>query len=124
MVQNTLRSLSLHNFGALYNLQGNYSQAETFYRKALGMREKALGLKHPDVAATLTGLAVSYSYQGRYTEATPLVKRALEINEKTFGPDHPTVLKLSQDYSNLLRKVGRTKEAAEARAKAIRPGAK
>ncbi len=65
---------------------------------------------------------VLYKTQGRYAEAEPLLKRALAIREKTLGPEHPRVATTLENYAALLRKTGRTTEAAklEARAKAIR----
>ncbi len=60
--------------------------------------------------------------QGRYAEAEPLYKRSLAIREKALGPQHPHIATILQDYAPLLRKTGRSTEAAklEARAKAIR----
>ena len=57
-----------------------------------------------------------------YAEAQPLYKRALAIREKALGPEHPDVAQSLENYSALLRKTGRSDEAAilEARAKAIR----
>ena len=55
-------------------------------------------------------------------DAEPLYKRALAIKEKTLGPEHPHVAKALANYAALLRRTGRSTEAAkmEARAKAIR----
>ncbi len=55
-------------------------------------------------------------------DAEPLHKRALAIMEKALGPEHPHVAKILANYAALLRKTGRTTEAAkmEVRAKAIR----
>ncbi len=57
-----------------------------------------------------------------YAEAQPLYKRVLAIREKALGPEHPDVAQSLENYSALLRKTGRSDEAAilEARAKAIR----
>ena len=60
-------------------------------KRALAIREKALGPDHPDVAVSLNNLAGLYAYQGRYADAEPLFKRALAIREKALGPDHPDV---------------------------------
>ena len=72
-------------------MQGRYAEAEPLYKRALAIREKALGPDHPDVAKALNNLAVLYQKQGRYAEAEPLYKRALAIREKALGPDHPDV---------------------------------
>jgi tetratricopeptide (TPR) repeat protein len=61
------------------------------HKRALAIREKALGPDHPDVANSLNNLARLYQDQHRYADAEPLHKRALAITEKTLGPKHPDV---------------------------------
>ena len=58
----------------LYN-QGRFSEALPLAQRALGMREKALGPDHPEVATGLNNLALLYQAQGRYADAEPLYKR-------------------------------------------------
>ena len=41
---------SLNNLARLYDDQGRYAEAEPLYKRALAIREKALGPDHPDVA--------------------------------------------------------------------------
>ena len=50
--------------GGLYNA-GKYVDAEPLFRRALAIREKALGENHPDVAQSLNNLAVLYEKKGR-----------------------------------------------------------
>jgi tetratricopeptide (TPR) repeat protein len=54
----------------------------------LGIREKALGPDHPDMATSLNNLAMLYRTKGNYAEAEVLLKRALAIKKKALGPDH------------------------------------
>ena len=83
--------ISLLGLGNVYTEQGNYSQAEPLYRRALAILEKALGPEHPNVAASLNNLAELFRDQGKYVEAEPLYRRALAIWEKALGPEHPDV---------------------------------
>ena len=53
------------------------------------IEERALGASHPEVAASVIGLAIVYDSQGKYADAEALHKRALAISEKAFGTDHP-----------------------------------
>ncbi len=69
--------------------QGKYREAIPLTKKALAIREKALGPDHPDVATILSNLAELYRAAGNYTEAEPLLQRSLEIKEKNQGPEHP-----------------------------------
>jgi hypothetical protein len=66
-------------------------------------------------------LAEVYLAQRRYSDAEPLLKEALQIQERALGPAHPEVAKLLMDYSLLLRKQHRQREAKsmEKRAKNI-----
>ena len=68
--------------------QGHHDEAENRLRRALTIRETALGLEHPDVALTLHNLGFIYNARGRYEEAEPLFQRALTIRETALGPQH------------------------------------
>ena len=68
------------------------------HKRALAIREKALGPEHPDVAVSLNNLAVVYRAQAKYAEAEPLHKRALAIREKALGPDHLDVAISLENY--------------------------
>ena len=106
--------------------QGRYAEAEPLYKRALAIREKALGPDHPDVAG-LNNLAELYDKQGRYAEAEPLYKRALAIDEKALGPDHPDVATALNNLAELYRDAGplrRGRAALQARAGDRREGAR
>jgi tetratricopeptide (TPR) repeat protein len=80
----------LLNQGGFYlHGRGRYAEAEPLCRRALAIRERALGPNHQSTAASLNNLAELYRDQGRYAEAEPLYQRALAIDEKALGPDHP-----------------------------------
>jgi CHAT domain-containing protein len=63
----------------LYRAQARYSAAEPLYKRALAIREKALGPEHPEVATTLDDLAVLYRDQGLFDQALRASARAVEI---------------------------------------------
>ncbi len=71
--------------------QGQYAQAIPLAQRVLAIREKSLGLDHPDVAQSLNNLAALYMAQGNYAAADPLLKHALIIVEKALGLNHPNV---------------------------------
>jgi tetratricopeptide (TPR) repeat protein len=89
---------------------GRYSDAVPLARRALAIREKALGPDHPDVGTSLNNLAGLYVEQGRYAEAEPLYKRSLAIREKALSYDHPDVA-ASLNLAELYRAQGRDAEA-------------
>jgi CHAT domain-containing protein len=61
------------------------------HRRALAVREKALGPEHPDVAISFNNLALVYTRRGEYAKAEPIFQRALAIREKALGPEHPYI---------------------------------
>src|SRR4029453_14799703 len=71
--------------------QGKYVEAEALFKRALTIREKALGASHPWVGRTLNNLGLVYRDQGKYGEAEGLHKRALAISEQALGTGHPDV---------------------------------
>lgn len=94
--------ITRNNIAGLYRLTGNsyaglqdyanaqthYRRSEENYREALALLEddvRAVGPDHPDVATSLSDLAILYSDRGEYTEAEPLFKRALTILENNLG---------------------------------------
>lgn len=55
-----------NQFGQFLLPRGAYAQAEPVFRRALAIREKALGPEHPRVAWTLNYLGVLYHAQGQF----------------------------------------------------------
>jgi CHAT domain-containing protein/Tfp pilus assembly protein PilF len=84
---------------------------EPLYKRALTIREKALGTDHPDVALSLNNLADLYDQQGRYADAEPLYKRSLAIREKALGLDHPDVASSLNNLASLYQNQGRYADA-------------
>ena len=87
------------------------ADAESLYKRALAIFEKALGLGHPSVASALNNLASLYNEEARYADTEPLYKRALAIREKALGPDHPDVAQSLNNLAGLYRNQGRYAEA-------------
>jgi TonB family protein len=75
-----------HEAVRLYD-QKKYDDALSPAKRALELREKALGPDHELVATSLYNIAGIYRAQERYSEAESLYKRALKILERRFGVD-------------------------------------
>lgn len=71
------------------------------YEAELAAREKALGPNHPDVAESLTNIAILYNQQMNFAKAQPLYERALHIYEQARGPDHADVAHCLTDLAVL-----------------------
>ncbi len=68
--------------------EGKYDEALPLAKRALEIREKAVGVEHPSLAALLGNLIELYLVKRKYGEAEKLLQRLLAINEKQFGPEH------------------------------------
>jgi tetratricopeptide (TPR) repeat protein len=71
----------LDNLAALYEAEMHYTQAQTLYRRALDIRVKAFGPRHPEVIKSLINLALTYDALGQYDAAEKMDARATEIIE-------------------------------------------
>ncbi len=95
----------------LYAAQGRPADAETLFKKALAIRETALGPDNLLVADALVQLAYFYQAQSRYQEAEAGFKRALAIREKAFGPDSREIVGSLEALAGLYEATGRKAEA-------------
>jgi tetratricopeptide (TPR) repeat protein len=102
---------ALHSRGLAAWREGKYSEAEGLYKRALAIREQALGASHPDVGTTLNNLALVYRAQGKYGEAEGLLKHALVTREQALGASHPAVGQTLTNLANVYRDQGRYGEA-------------
>ncbi len=73
---------SLNNLALLYQVQGNYAEAEPLYRRSLAIYEKVLGPEHPKVAQSLENYAALLRETGRADEAAEMEARAKAIRAK------------------------------------------
>jgi tetratricopeptide (TPR) repeat protein len=97
-----LDALGAYKHGAL----AAYAQARPLKERALEIREKVLGLEHPDTAKSLNGLALLLWDQGELAGARPLHERALAIREKVLGPEHPDTAMSLNNLALLLQDQG------------------
>jgi tetratricopeptide (TPR) repeat protein len=103
----------LHDLAAIYHVQGQYAKAEPLYRRALTIRETALGPDHLFVAATLANLAEMESATGRYDRAAEHYARAIRIRQEAFGTDDPRVKQTRAGYAAALRRTHSPTDAAQ-----------
>jgi tetratricopeptide (TPR) repeat protein len=81
--------------------QGRYDEAELPFKRAIEMRERALGPDHPELAITLIGLASLRKKQSRTVEAIALYERLLSMKAKTLAPEHPELADLRRSIDAL-----------------------
>ena len=84
-LSDVILAATLNNQAERYKEEGRYADAKPLYKRALAIRQEALGPDHPDVAQSLNNLADLYSAQGRHADAEPLYKRALASTPEQKG---------------------------------------
>ncbi|MFC1597365.1 tetratricopeptide repeat protein [Planctomycetota bacterium] len=102
---------NLNGLAIVYRAQAKYAEAESLYRRALAIQEKALGPEHLYVGMTLNNLAGFFYVQGKYAEAEPLYRRTLAIYEKTWGPENPDVAMTFDNLAGVCLALGNDAEA-------------
>lgn len=80
-----------HNLGGIAHARGRYAAGEADGRRAVTLREAALGPNHVEVAADVAALAALVEGAGRLDEAAALYERALSIFRRRLGPHHSEV---------------------------------
>ncbi|XP_075255356.1 uncharacterized protein LOC142348076 [Convolutriloba macropyga] len=102
---------TLNNLAVLFGRRGRYRDAEPLCKRALEIREKALGPDHPDVAKQLNNLALLCQNQNKYDEVEAYYKRAQKIYEDRLGPDDTNVAKTKNNLAAAYMKQNKTMEA-------------
>jgi CHAT domain-containing protein len=72
-------AVSLNNLADLYKIQGQYTQAELLYKRALAILEKGLGATHPIVATSYANLALLYRDQNRLRDGLAAIRQSTRI---------------------------------------------
>jgi kinesin light chain len=79
----------------------------------LTIREKCLGLWHPDVGKQLNNLALLCQNQGKHDEVESYYRRAIDIYTTTLGIDDPHVAKTKNNLASAYLKQQKYKEAEQ-----------
>ncbi|KAG8467187.1 hypothetical protein KFE25_000503 [Diacronema lutheri] len=91
--------------------QGELSEAEILFRRALEGRERQLGTEHADTLQSASNLAVLLHARGALAEAEPLFRRALDGRERQLGTEHALALQSAHNLAGLLHARGALAEA-------------
>lgn len=102
--------------------EGKYDEALPLAKRALALREAALGPDHEAVQGALLNLIELYTAMKKYGEAQKMVERLLKTHESKFGPEDAGLANLLDKLAFLSYVQGDFKktEAAYKRALAIR----
>jgi tetratricopeptide (TPR) repeat protein len=116
-----LQSWLFNDLCAVYVLHGETEAALDAARKAITLKEKALGQDHPDVALSVENLAIALAEAGNHEEALVQANRAIALLEKGLGTGHPDLGGALNNRGEVLNALGRYHDARASfeRARAI-----
>ena len=95
-----LGAVTLTELGQVAFSLRDFQQSESYFRRALTIREQALGTESVELMQALNDLAAPYYSRGELEQAERLYRRALTIGETQLGDLHPD---LTVSLSNLAR---------------------
>lgn len=107
----------------LNDLAGLVRAKESVEAKELLLQAKSIceSTSEPDPRAhaiILSNLADIYTDEEKYTEAAALLERVITLREQVFGCGHMRVALALDEYEEVLKILGREKEAAQAKVRA------
>lgn len=109
-----LEAAMLTDQSSVLMAQGDIQASEALDRRALEIRENALGPNHITLAEVLENLAGAAMIQGHYDEAEQLGRRALRIETSHLGEHHPSVARARLGLAQSLHMAGgRSREVLE-----------
>ncbi len=76
-------------------------KGEETYKRAIALKEKALGPEDPELAQSLEGLATVYRARNDFKQGAPIYKRALTIYAQTSGVNSLAFQQASQGFACL-----------------------
>ena len=109
----------LRKVGMCLLSDGRFNEAESHLVEVMEIREKMLGVEHPDTLTSVSNLALVLLYQGKYESAEEMNRRALEGGEKVLGVEHPDTLTSVSNLAAVLQYQGKYEAAEEMNRRAL-----
>ena len=104
---------AMDNLGILYQLHGQYHEAEQLFVQVMETRKRVLGQDHPDTLTSMGKLASTSRNQGRWTEAEQLEVQVMETRKRVLGQEHPHTLTSMANLASTYWNQGRWTEAEQ-----------
>lgn len=104
---NELQQASAYQNTGIYLVNNHeYEAAINNFEKAIGIKEKVLGMYDASVASSYCSIGAVYNQKGEYDKAFEMYKKALVIGEKTLNKDHPIIAAIYNNISILYYRKG------------------
>ncbi|KXX72863.1 Kinesin light chain, partial [Madurella mycetomatis] len=82
----------MNRLALVFLLQEEYDEAEQLQRQTMELRQKILGVEHPDTLTSMNRLALVFLLQEEYDEAEQLQRQTMELRQRILGVEHPDTL--------------------------------
>ena len=107
--------ISKINLGNLFNKQGKYERALSYYNEALAIERKAYGNNdHAEVAGALIGIGNVFVSEGKLEEALDYFKKSLEVVKKVYATnDQADIAMTLSNIGVVLNRQGKLEEALD-----------
>ncbi|CAF1133141.1 unnamed protein product [Adineta steineri] len=93
------RKATIYNqLGRIKNRQGEYSEALTYFEKALEIKQQLLPSNHPTMAHFYHNIGLVYDGMGDYPKALTYYEKAIAIQQQSLPSRH---LHLGSSYNNI-----------------------
>jgi tetratricopeptide (TPR) repeat protein len=98
-----LQGQMLQTMANTYPGLGLYQRAESLDKRALAIRQRVLGPRHPETLRLESDLAVDLLLEGRYAEAERMLRETLKTQREVLGAEHRDTLRSTWETSRKLR---------------------
>ena len=88
----------LNDYSSFLYDYGKYKEAGTILINLVSLRERVLGMEHPDTATTYNDIGLTFKKQGDYLKALEYYFKAVDIRKKILGKEH---LDTATSYNNI-----------------------
>ena len=97
-------------FGMLLQEQGYFKEAEALEKKVLDMRNRILGVEHPETIRAMANLASTYRHLGKYMEAEKLGIQVLDARNRILGGEHSGTIRAMASLAATYQRLGKYTE--------------
>lgn len=99
-------STVMHNLGQVFKAKGDQAQAEQWYRRALALKERDVGVRSVDYLHSAEGLAKALAARGALPEASALMQRNLELARALYGAHSPLLADAENELASVYQDAG------------------
>ncbi|MFT4976149.1 MAG: tetratricopeptide (TPR) repeat protein, partial [Myxococcota bacterium] len=113
------KALALHVLAESLHVAGRFPDAAEIWRQVLSLRRELMAADHPEIGATVHGMALTMRRLGLAKVAADLHEEALTIYTARLDDEHPAIAATRHGLAQALHRLGRPQEAREQLSRAL-----